>query len=252
MELLRLEMSSCRVTKKKSIALTINMLGTINVRNLAAHLSECQQKALESLTNGRKIHLPVDRKEHQDPLPLVQFLYRLQPWGLWNTLHHRHLSEQNPAPHNQFSNGISKITTAQLLKTCLYLLGYFCFPPTYLKILFIHSEERVWTHCLYVKLSGHIGATNSSIDAFSCHPHLRFMAQLKNVHQMPLWPLQKHAPWPNYPPCQLSGASHRELSATNILRSDPPPGSSDNREALSQDPWRRSSTWDLFESPQSS
>lgn len=152
----------------------------------------------------------------------------------------------------KYSHGISKITTAMLLKTRLYLLGHFCFPPTYLKILFIHSEERVWTHCLYVKPSGHIGATNSSIDAFSCHPHLWFMTQLKKVHQIPFWPLQKYAPCPNYPPCQLSGASHTELSATNILRLDPPPGSSDNREALSQDHWKRSSARDLFESPQSS
>lgn len=44
-----------------------------------------------------------------------------------------------------------------------------------LKILLIHLEERVRTHCVDVNVSGHVGATNCSIDAFSRHPHLKKM-----------------------------------------------------------------------------
>lgn len=59
---------------------------------------------------------------------------------------------------------------------CLFYHPIFlCFLESDLKILLIHLEEWVGTHCADVNVSGRVGAANCSIDAFSRHPYLKKM-----------------------------------------------------------------------------
>lgn len=133
-------------------------------------------------------HLLIGRRWGQDRLPWGRFLYRLRPSGLWNTLHHLHLSAHRDKSSRHIQDlmqlswcwsqrsGRSRHRLRRDITKLWSLQSFICWDYCFysdLKILPLHLEQRMWTHGGDVNVSGRDGATDCAVDAFSRHPHLR-------------------------------------------------------------------------------